>query len=204
MTRLKIALMILSLAVLPVPQIAQAKITVVGEPEAIQVPSQTSLQKLIQVLQFDKGLNNQLQQSKGMATQAIQQMLKDTLQDSQLTPNQLQQIEQATSDLMQKMIDEQSRPELRQKMIDTYQETLKENYSQAEIDAMISFYSSPIGQSIVNKQSLVSQAYGQKIMPVMIASTQATMKKLTPEYQKIIENIIKPNQKTNTHKMGKK
>lgn len=204
MTRLKIALILSSLAFLPAPQIAQAKITVVGEPGIIQVPSETSVKKLMQVLQFDKGLNNQLEQSKGMATQAIQQMLKDTLQDSQLTPNQLQQIEQATSDLMQKMIEEQNRPELRQKMIDTYQDTLRENYSQAEIDAMISFYSSAIGQSIVNKQSIVSQAYGQKIMPVMIANTQTTMKKLTPEYQQKIENIVKSSQPTSKPKVSKK
>lgn len=150
----------------------------------------------MQVLKFDNALNEQLEQAKMAGQQAIQQTLKSTLQTVDLTPSQLQQIEQATNELLQKVINEQNRPELRQNMIKLYQATLKDNYSQAEVDAMITFYGSPIGQSIINKQTIVNQSYAQKVMPIMIETTQLSMKKFLPNYQQRVLNITQsPQQK---------
>lgn len=196
MPSLKIGLLIACFSTAFLSQFAQAKIIVTPMPTARQVPSDASLQQLMQVLKFDNALNEQLEQAKMAGQQAIQQTLKSTLQTVDLTPSQLQQIEQATNELLQKVINEQNRPELRQNMIKLYQATLKDNYSQAEVDAMITFYGSPIGQSIINKQTIVNQSYARKVMPIMIETTQLSMKKFLPNYQQRVLNITQsPQQK---------
>ena len=58
----------------------------------------------------------------------------------------------------------------------------REGFEQSEIDGLISFYSSPIGQSFVNKMPVVTQK--------AMASMQTYMQAVAPKIQATMEQIL--------------
>ena len=198
------------LSILSFSQVTQAKLTVVAEPStypANQIPSDESLKKLVQVQQMDKTFSEMMEQSKGVMSQAIEQATKDSLANQELTATQQQQVQDAISEFMQKSIDLQNQPQVREQFIHAFIETAKTTYSQAEVNSMIEFYGSNIGQSVIAKQSQFGKAYLEKIMPIVMKNQPQTLQELMPAFEQKLEKIVQPNQKTTkkaNSKIGKK
>lgn len=209
MKPMKFAVTLACFATLPLMQIAQAEIlpkdttqlTVTSQLN--NQPSDASLQKLMQLMQFDKTVNEMNQQSKGMVDEAVRQAFTGNIPADKLSASQKQQLQTVVSDFAQKMLAEQNTPAMRQQLINAYLATAKATYTQAEVNAMIEFYGSPIGQAVTAKQSAFGTAYMQKIMPIMLDNQQKTMQKLMPELQQQLEKIV-PTAKPSKHKVGKK
>ena len=212
MTRLKIALILSSLAFLPMTQIAHADImlkptTKITAQNVNQIPSDESLKKLVQVQQMDKTFTEMFDQTKGVVSQAVQQSIKENLADQKLTATQQQQLQEAVNDFMQKSLEAQNQPEMREQLINAFIETAKTTYTQAEVNAMIDFYGSSIGRSVIAKQSQFGKTYLEQIMPIVMANQQQTMKQLMPEFQQKLEKITQSSPKatkTVKHKTIKK
>lgn len=210
MKLLKIAVFMGCLSTLSFSQVTQAKLTVVAEPStypANQIPSDESLKKLVQVQQMDKTFSEMMEQTKGVMSQAIEQATKDSLANQELTATQQQQVQDAIGEFMQKSIDLQNQPQVREQFIHAFIETAKTTYSQAEVNSMIEFYGSNIGQSVIAKQSQFGKAYLEKIMPVVMKNQQQTLQELMPAFEQRIEKITQSSQKTTqtiNHKASKK
>ena len=210
MKLLKMAVFMGCLSILSFSQVTQAKLTVVAEPStypANQIPSDESLKKLVQVQQMDKTFSEMMEQSKGVMSQAIEQATKDSLANQELTATQQQQVQDAISEFMQKSIDLQNQPQVREQFIHAFIETAKTTYSQAEVNSMIEFYGSNIGQSVIAKQSQFGKAYLEKIMPIVMKNQPQTLQELMPAFEQKLEKIVQPNQKTTkkaNSKIGKK
>ena len=198
------------LSILSFSPVTQAKLTVVAEPStypANQIPSDESLKKLVQVQQMDKTFSEMMEQTKVVMSQAIEQANKDSLANQELTATQQQQVQDAIGEFMQKSIDMQNQPQVREQFIHAFIETAKTTYSQAEVNSMIEFYGSNIGQSVIAKQSQFGKAYLEKIMPVVMKNQQQTLQELMPAFEQKIEKITQSAQKTTqtiNHKASKK
>lgn len=210
MKLLKMAVLMGCLSILSFSQVTQAKLTVVAGPLAYpanQIPSDESLKKLVQVQQMDKTFSEMMEQSKGVVTQTVQNAIKDNLKDQKLSETQQQQIHQVVNDFMQKSLEAQNQPKMREQFIHAFIETAKTTYSQAEVNSMIEFYGSNIGQSVIAKQSQFGKAYLEKIMPVVMKNQQQTLQELIPAFEQKIEKITQSAQKTTqtiNHKASKK
>lgn len=198
------------LSILSFSPVTQAKLTVVAGPLAYpanQIPSDESLKKLVQVQQMDKTFSEMMEQSKGVVTQTVQNAIKDNLKDQKLSETQQQQIHQVVNDFMQKSLEAQNQPKMREQFINAFIETAKTTYTQAEVNSMIEFYGSNIGQSVIAKQSQFGKAYLEKIMPVVMKNQQQTLQELMPAFEQKIEKITQSAQKTTqtiNHKASKK
>lgn len=203
MKLLKMAVFMGCLSILSFSPVTQAKLTVVTGPLAYpanQIPSDESLKKLVQVQQMDKTFSEMMEQTKGVMSQAIEQATKDSLANQELTATQQQQAQDAIGEFMQKSIDMQNQPQVREQFIHAFIETAKTTYSQAEVNSMIDFYGSTVGQSVIAKQSQFGKAYVEKIMPVVMKNQQQTLQELMPAFEQRIEKITQ----TINHKASKK
>ena len=210
MKLLKMAVFMGCLSILFFSPVTQAKLTVVAGPLAYpanQIPSDESLKKLVQVQQMDKTFSEMMEQSKGVVTQTVQNAIKDNLKDQKLSETQQQQIHQVVNDFMQKSLEAQNQPKMREQFINAFIETAKTTYTQAEVNSMIDFYGSTVGQSVIAKQSQFGKAYLEKIMPIVMENQQQTLQELMPAFEQKLEKIVQPNQKTTkkaNSKIGKK
>ena len=210
MKLLKMAVFMGCLSILSFSPVTQAKLTVVAGPLAYpanQIPSDESLKKLVQVQQMDKTFSEMMEQSKGVVTQTVQNAIKENLKDQKLSETQQQQIQQVVNDFMQKSLEAQNQPKMREQFINAFIETAKTTYTQAEVNSMIDFYGSTVGQSVIAKQSQFGKAYLEKIMPIVMENQQQTLQELMPAFEQKIEKITQSAQKTTqiiNHKASKK
>lgn len=75
-------------------------------------------------------------------------------------------------------------------MKDQYAGILKEHYTQAEVDAQIEFYSSPIGQRVMSQQTAINQAYMDKIGNIISSEVSDNILKIVPVMIEGIHNIV--------------
>ena len=69
-----------------------------------------------------------------------------------------------------------------EKMLPLYIAIYRENFDQNEIDALIAFYSSPIGQSFVSKMPIITQR--------AMVSMQTFMQNVTPKIEAAMREIL--------------
>ncbi|MFW2178381.1 MULTISPECIES: DUF2059 domain-containing protein [unclassified Moraxella] len=208
----KIALLTSIIAIMPLSQVAQADIilpqtTKLATQTVSQMPSIESLEKLLTVMQFDKSLDEMNQQSVAMVEDMMKKAFAQMPKDNKLTDEQNQQMQQAVQQFTQELISEQNTPAMRQQFKNAYIESAKVVYNQQEVDAMLAFYSSPMGQQIVAKQTQFNIKNMQQVMAITQQSQQRLMTTKLPVLMEKIEKITKSTQKTTKtvkHKTGKK
>ena len=78
----------------------------------------------------------------------------------------------------------------RQQILQAYKFAAKQHFTQAEVNAQLAFYDTPMGQQILAKQSLVTQDYLEKAAPVVIGELPNNIEKVLPNLQKDLEKIF--------------
>ncbi len=129
-------------------------------------PSDESINQLLQLTKVDKLVDSVITQMDGMMKSAMQQATKGKTLSAE---------EQAIMDRQQaKMISIMKEELSWDRMKDLYVQVYRETFSQEEIDGLIAFYRTPVGQSFVNKQ------------PELMKRTMTIMQqRMTPMLQKI-------------------
>ncbi|WP_019673372.1 DUF2059 domain-containing protein [Psychrobacter lutiphocae] len=154
-----------------------------------QVPSDASLVKLMQIMRMAQMMQTMAGSQGEMLESAMQMALKDKGLD-ELTATQKQQIEEVLTKYTQQMLTETN-----SKIIDIAQQhflvVAKKHYNQAEVDAQIQFYSSDIGQSILDKQPEFMQEYMMAMMPEAMTAAIEAREKLTPKLMQDLRQILK-------------
>jgi len=139
-------------------------------------PSDASLNQLLEVMHARNMYDTMQHQVEAMVKPMFEQALQS---DGDLTPEQRQRAEQFADGFSKRMLvalhEEFDWNFMRDVMLDIYRTTL----TQEEVDGMISFYGSPVGQSVITKMPQVTQKYllftQQRMGPMMQKMKQAAM-----------------------------
>ena len=154
-----------------------------------QVPSDTSLIKLLEITR----MADMMQSVSGTQSDMMASIIESTLKQEdleQMTAKQRQEMMRVLTQYSQQMLAETNKAtvEMAQKHFIT---VAKNHYTQAEVDAQIAFYSTEVGQSILDKQPKLMQEYMKVLTPEVVEIANATREKLTPQLEKDLEAIFK-------------
>ncbi len=150
--------------------------------------SAESIQKMMRVMkvesQFDNSLSSTLQM---MGDQMVNSIPKRT----DISAEQRAQIEAVLRNAWQKY---QARltsdPKLRTSVFARFQQLVQKHYTQQEVDALIGFYDSPLGQSILDKQAVMIGEFTQSVPAIVDASIQFMEREITREMETEIRRIV--------------
>ncbi len=143
-------------------------------------PTAQSVQTLLEVTQAE----SMLDQAYASVEQMIRQGMSQQLAGQTLTDEQRRTIELAPAKLAQLMKTELNWATLRPIYIAIYQES----FEQAEIDGLIAFYRSPVGQSFVSKMPAVMN----RTMGVMQTQLQSLMPKIGQAMEEVMREAKIP------------
>lgn len=162
-----------------------------------QLPSETSIIKLMQVLHIDEqitaiinGQQAAIDVITAQTNNANKQSAGDKLNKRQRElQTKIQQILGQYGEIITGDIDEATDVET---MTQAYISAAKTYYTQAEVDAQIAFYDTPIGQSILDKQPQVTAAFLQQSLPkdMDLKGTKEQLNELIPQMKQIIKDIL--------------
>jgi hypothetical protein len=142
-------------------------------------PSDQSINQLLQLTKVDKQMDSVFTQMEGMMKASMQQATKG---------KPLSADEQAVLDRQQAKMAGIMKDELSwDKMKDRYVQVYRETFSQEEIDGLIAFYQTPVGQSFVSKQPELTKrtlAIMQQRMAPMMQRIQKMAEETALELQK--------------------
>ncbi|PNK59873.1 DUF2059 domain-containing protein [Psychrobacter sp. FDAARGOS_221] len=154
-----------------------------------QIPTDASLLELMEVMRMTEMMQSMTVAQGEMMDSVMQSALQDKdLQ--QITETQRQQMVRVLSDYTQELMADSNKA-----MIDIVKKHFlvlaKQHYTQAEVDAQIAFYSSDIGQRILDKQPTFMQAYMKAITPETMDVVNQTQQKLKPKLKQELERILR-------------
>ena len=135
-----------------------------------QAPSAESVDRLLTVTRTEKMMDQVFAQMEAGMRQGMQQ----SLQGRTLSDEQRKVIDYAPTRFINVMRDELTWATIKTDVVKVYRET----FTQAEIDALITFYSSPAGVAFVEKMPVAMQKSGalmQQRMAPLIPKMQAAM-----------------------------
>jgi len=163
---------------IPSPLLLLAVLTVsLSAPAA--PPSDQSINQLLQLTRIDKQVDSVFAQMEAALKSALQQATKG---------RPLSAEEQAILDRQQAKMAGIMKEELSwDKMKDLYVQVYRETFSREEIDGLIAFYQTPVGQSFVSKQPDLmkrTMAIMQQRMAPMLQTIQKISEETAAELQK--------------------
>ena len=142
------------------------------------VPTDTSLLKLIKVTKVVDMMDKMSSDTK--TTEQIMQSMLASLPIDHLSQDQRQRFNEIMSKYSKEMMNNSDRESMNQQVVDVYVKTAKQHFNQKEVDAQIAFYSSDVGQSIIDKQPDMMKDYMAQIMPIVMDSTMQKMRDIMP------------------------
>lgn len=154
-----------------------------------QAPSEESLIKLLEITR----MADMMQSVSATQNDMMGSIIESTLEQEdleQMTEQQRQEMMRMLTQYSQQILTETNKAtvEVAQKHFVT---VAKKHYTQAEVDAQIAFYSTEVGQSILDKQPKLMQEYMRVLTPEVIQVANATREKLAPQLEKDLKAIFK-------------
>lgn len=149
--------------------------------------SEQSIREMLQVTQSRKMLDQMYKQIDQMMLVAM----KQSLQGQNVTPEIQAQLERIQGKVWKTVQQEASWEKLEPIYIKIY----SENFTQEEIDGILAFYKSPIGQSMIKKMPLVLQSSMREMQVFM----QPVIKKVSEMLQEEMKALTQdtPNKQGN-------
>mgnify|MGYP001038458461 CR=1 FL=1 len=144
-------------------------------------PYYESVEELLLIMKIDENLSNSLAQIRPMILQQFQQATPE-----EMTPEQVQVMEKFIGRLLD-LMEEEMRWE---KIKDDYIQVYMSIYTEEEIQELIKFYRTPVGQKTIDQMPILvekSMEISQKYLMATLPKIQA----LTEEMQAEIEATIK-------------
>ena len=126
-------------------------------------PSDASLERLFEVQRMDALLDQSLQRVEGimLANPNIQNFLKDAPADKR------PQLEAALRNHANRIVAEINTPQVRAQLRKATMDGVKTVYTQEEVDALIGFYGTEVGQSILDKMPRYLEATTNPMMTIV-------------------------------------
>ena len=154
---------------------------------ADQQPTKEQLAKLFELMHVNQQLASITKMMPALVQQQMQaqakQMQKDHPEMATMTEEQQQAAAKVTAKFMERAMSIYSANEMIADMSALYQKHL----SRADVDGMIAFYSSPVGQHMLNVVPAIMQEY----MPMVMQRMQDRIKPLSDEMTKEMGEVCK-------------
>ncbi|WP_242678757.1 DUF2059 domain-containing protein [Psychrobacter pygoscelis] len=159
-----------------------------------QAPTDASIIKLMQVMRVDQQIEAIINGQQA----AIEAINSQTQHRNQSSDDELKQRQREIRKQVQGLlgqyvkimtgtIDDATDTE---SLTQAYIAAAKAYYTQAEVDAQIAFYDTPIGQSILDKQPQVVAAFLKQSMPDDMSETASQLSELLPQVKKIVKDML--------------
>ena len=145
---------------------------------AAEPPTREDVLKLFDLLQITKTLDAVINATKQQSMEIAEQMIRDRTPDA--TPEQKKQFMGMVEDVMRESLGTAAINEMLAATIPVYQHHL----TKSDLDAMMAFYSSPVGQKILHEQPAMVQES-------MEASAGIQQRIARAMFQKIGERVAK-------------
>ena len=156
-------------------------------PVAAQTPSDESLNRLIDLQNLPAQLRAAMPAATDFANQEIARRIND---NTRLNPEQRAALQRAAEQYVAGMNREvfQSEEMLNQ-MREIGRDAMRQTYTQEEVDAMIAFYRTPAGQSVLNKQGDLTKTMMPPMMRLISQRYEQVSQRLTPQFRREVERI---------------
>lgn len=169
-----IAIFVLALAVVPCARADEAS-------------KRAKVEELITVMHMDRMMDQMMEMVKSQAEQAMQQAPGA----NSLTSEQKQIVADYQAKTLQIVIDTLGWKSLEPEFVTLY----TENFTEEEIDGMVTFYKSPTGQAVLNKMPQLMTAAMQLAQSRMV-DVQPKLKALTEDLTKQLEATMPKSQES--------
>lgn len=160
-----------------------------------QRPTDASVVKLMQVMHVDEQIETIINSQQAMADILEQQGDKASVDDKKLNKRQR---EMAQS--MQGILEQYTKilaggiksTVTKEEMVEAYKAAAKAHYTQQEVTALIDFYDTPMGQSILEKSPKVTSQFLKASLPDEDEMKQTTkqLEELMPQIKDIFKGIF--------------
>lgn len=165
-------------------------------PAAAQIPSEESLNRLIELQGTREQMLRVLHDSGNLIKQEISEEIRS---DSNLTTSQqaalVQTLNRYNDNLYREVFSQDTWNEINK----ISRNFMRQLFTQEEVDAMIAFYSTPVGQSSIRKQYELSSIMMPSMRNLFQQRIDQANLHLLPEYKREVERIIRQPSHTNTH-----
>lgn len=160
----------------------------VALPAAAQTPSDESLNRLIELQDTPSQIRTILPASSDIVKQYITRRLNS---DNELTPTQ----RTALTEVLQRYTHRVNREvfqseEVVSELRRIQRDAMRKTYTQEEVDAMIAFYGTPLGQSVLRKQGELAKTYMPSLINMLDIHNQQAAQRLWQDFQREIEGIM--------------
>ena len=150
--------------------------------------SAESVQKMMRVMkvesQYDSALGSMLQMMRD-------QMVNSIPKHANISTEQRVQIEAVIRNAWQKYQERLTGDaELRKTVFASFQQLAQKHYTQQEVDALIGFYDSPLGQSILDKQGMIIGEFTQSVPAILDTRIQSMTREIMREMNAEIHRIV--------------
>lgn len=156
-------------------------------PAAAQTPSDESLNRLIDLQNLPAQLRAAMPAATDFANQEIARRIND---NTRLNTEQRAALQRAAEQYVSSMNREvfQSEEMLNQ-LREIGRDAMRQTYTQEEVDAMIAFYRTPVGQSVLNKQGNLANAMMPPMLRLINRHYEQASQRLTPQFRREVERI---------------
>ena len=150
--------------------------------------SAESVQKMMRVMKMESEFDNSIS--------SMLQMMRDPMVNSipkhaNISTEQRVQIETVMRNAWQKYQERlTSDAELRASVFARFQQLVQKHYTQQEVDALIGFYDSPLGQSILDKQGVMLGEFMQSVPAIVDVKLQSMARETAREMEAEIRRIV--------------
>jgi hypothetical protein len=166
---------------------AQNRAAAEAKKVAAAPPTREEVLKLFDLLQITKTMDAVIDATKQQSMEIAEQMVRERMPN--ITPEQKKQFSDMVDDVMRQSLGAEAIQEMLAATIPVYQRHL----TKSDLDAMVAFYSSPVGQKILHEQPAMVQES-------MVASAGIQQRIARSMFQKIDERVAKMAEAENAKK----
>lgn len=163
-------------------------------PASAQTPSDESLNRLIELQNLPAQLRTAIPTATDVTNQEITRSING---NTRLSPEQRAALQRASEQYVSSVNREvfQSEEMLNQ-MREISRNAMRQTYTQEEVDAMIAFYHTPAGQSVLNKQGDLTKTMMPPMMRLISQRYEQVSRRLTPQFRREVEHIRREAERT--------
>ena len=156
-------------------------------PADAQTPSDKSLNRLIELQNLPAQLRTAIPAATDFTNQEINRQINS---NTRLSPEQRAALQRASEQYVSGMNREVFQSEeLLNQMREISRDAMRQTYTQEEVDAMISFYRTSAGQSVLNKQGDLTKTMMPPMMRLISQRYEQVSQRLTPQFRREVDRI---------------
>jgi uncharacterized protein len=163
-----------------VAETSQAKKTA-ASPLPAGAPTREDVLKLFDLLQINKTMDAVISATKQQSMEIAEQMIHEKMPEA--TPEQKKQFREMLDDVMREALGPAAINEMLEATIPVYQRHL----TKADLDAMVAFYASPVGQKILHEQPAMVQESMEASAGIQQRIARSMFQKIDERVQKMAE-----------------